>query len=173
MPVISEFPKVFPKDLPELPPERKVEFGIDILPGSAPIARAPYRLAPIEMKDLKAQLEELLEKDKHTYLFHDKNDQEKHLRCILELLKQEELYAKFSKCEFWLREVQFLGHMISDRGIQVDPAKIKAIMNLEAPETPKIRSFLGLAGYYRRFIENFSRIATSLTALTRKNAKFD
>ncbi|XP_021975456.1 uncharacterized mitochondrial protein AtMg00860-like [Helianthus annuus] len=103
----------------------------------------------------------------------DKTDHEKHLRCILTLLKQEKLYAKFSKCEFWLREVQFLGYIISEHGIQVDLAKIEAIMNWEAPKTPsKICSFLGLAGYYRRFIENFSRIATPLTTLTRKNVKF-
>ena len=101
-------------------------------------------------------------------------DHEKHLRCILKLLHQEKLYAKFSKCEFWLREVQFLGHVVSEHGIQVDPAKIEAIMNWQEPKTPtEIRSFLGLAGYYRRFIENFSRIAAPLTLLTRKNNKFN
>ncbi|KAJ0455185.1 putative nucleotidyltransferase, Ribonuclease H [Helianthus annuus] len=101
-------------------------------------------------------------------------DHEKHLRCILKLLHQEKLYAKFSKCEFWLREVQFLGHVVSERGIQVDPAKVEAVMNWQEPKTPtEIRSFLGLAGYYRRFIENFSRIAAPLTSLTRKKIKFD
>ncbi|XP_021971788.1 uncharacterized mitochondrial protein AtMg00860-like [Helianthus annuus] len=104
----------------------------------------------------------------------NQSDHEKHLRCILELLQQEKLYAKFSKCEFWLREIQFFGHVVSERGIQVDPAKIEAIMNWEAPKTPsEIRSFLGLVGYYKRFIENFSRIATPLTTLTRKNIKFN
>ena len=101
-------------------------------------------------------------------------DHEKHLRCILKLLNQEKLYAKFSKCEFWLREVQFLGHVVTERGIQVDPAKVEAVMNWQEPKTPtEIRSFLGLAGYYRRFIENFSRIAAPLTSLTRKNIKFN
>ncbi|MCG5051303.1 reverse transcriptase family protein, partial [Pectobacterium brasiliense] len=82
-----------------------------------------------------------------------KGEHEQHLSAILELLKKEKLYVKFSKCEFWLREVQFLGHVVSEHGIQVDPAKIEAIMNWQEPKTPtEIRSFLGLAGYYRRFI---------------------
>ncbi|KAF5813338.1 putative nucleotidyltransferase, Ribonuclease H [Helianthus annuus] len=299
LPVISEYPEVFPEELPGLPPDRQVEFRIDIIPGAAPIARAPYRLAPTEMKELRTQLDELLAKgfirpssspwvapvlfvkkkdgsmrlcidyrelnkvtiknryplpriddlfdqlqgasyfskidlrsgyhqlrvrdedvhktafrtryghyeflvmpfgltnapaafmdlmnrvckpylDKFVIVFIDdiliysKNqaDHEKHLRCILELLQREKLYAKFSKCEFWLREVQFLGHVVSERGIQVDPAKVEAVMNWQEPKTPtEIRSFLGLAGYYRRFIENFSRIAAPLTSLTKKKEK--
>ncbi|GKC54811.1 putative reverse transcriptase domain-containing protein, partial [Tanacetum coccineum] len=97
-----------------------------------------------------------------------------HLRLVLELLKKEKLYAKFSKCELWLREVQFLGHVINGNGIHVDLSKIEAIKNWKAPRTPfKVRSFLGLAGYYRRFIENFSKIAKSLTILTQKCKTFD
>ncbi|GJR78286.1 putative reverse transcriptase domain-containing protein [Tanacetum coccineum] len=97
-----------------------------------------------------------------------------HLRLVLELLKKEKLYAKFSKCEFWLREVQFLGHVINDNGINVDPSKIEALKNWKDPRTPtKVRSFLRLAGYYRRFIENFSNIAKSLTILTQKCKTFD
>ncbi|KAJ0577600.1 putative nucleotidyltransferase, Ribonuclease H [Helianthus annuus] len=300
LPVISEYPEVFPEELPGLPPDRQVEFRIDIIPGAAPIARAPYRLAPTEMKELRTQLDELLAKgfirpssspwgapvlfvkkkdgsmrlcidyrelnkvtiknryplpriddlfdqlqgasyfskidlrsgyhqlrvrdedvhktafrtryghyeflvmpfgltnapaafmdlmnrvckpylDKFVIVFIDdiliysKNqaDHEKHLRCILKLLQREKLYAKFSKCEFWLREVQFLGHVVSERGIQVDPAKVEAVMNWQEPKTPtEIRSFLGLAGYYRRFIENFSRIAAPLTSLTKKKEKY-
>ncbi|KAM0011412.1 putative nucleotidyltransferase, Ribonuclease H [Helianthus debilis subsp. tardiflorus] len=300
IPIISEYPEVFPEDLPGFPPDRQVEFRIDIIPGVAHVARAPYRLAPTEMKELKTQLDELLAKgfikpssspwgapvlfvkkkdgsmrlcidcrelnkvtiknryplpriddlfdqlqkasyfskidlrsgyhqlkvrdedvhktafrtfyghyeflvmpfglsnapaafmdlmnrvckpylDKFIIVFIDdiliysKNqaDHEKHLRCILKLLHHEKLYAKFSKCEFWLREVQFLGHIVSKRGIQVGPAKVEAVMNWQEPKTPvEIRSFLGLAGYYRRFIENFSRIAAPLTSLTKKKVKF-
>ncbi|GJS97540.1 putative nucleotidyltransferase, ribonuclease H [Tanacetum coccineum] len=97
-----------------------------------------------------------------------------HLRLVLELLKKEKLYAKFSKCEFWLREVQFLGHVINGNGIHVDPSKIESVNNWEAPRTPtEVRSFLGLAGYYRRFIKDFSKIAKSLTILTNKCKTFD
>ncbi|GJY31431.1 hypothetical protein Tco_0414926 [Tanacetum coccineum] len=93
-----------------------------------------------------------------------------HLRLVLELLKKEKLYAKFSNRELWLREVQFLGHVINGNGIHVDPSKIEAVKNWKAPRTPtEVRSFLGLAGYYRRFIENFSKIAKSLTILTQKS----
>ncbi|GJY50495.1 putative reverse transcriptase domain-containing protein [Tanacetum coccineum] len=93
-----------------------------------------------------------------------------HLRLVLELFKKEKLYAKFSKCEFWLREVQFLGHVINGNGIHVDPSKIEAVKNWKAPRTSsEVRSFLGLAGYYCRFIENFSKIAKSLTILTQKS----
>ncbi|GKE81739.1 putative reverse transcriptase domain-containing protein [Tanacetum coccineum] len=92
------------------------------------------------------------------------------LRLVLEQLKKEKLYAKFSKCEFWLREVHFLGHVINGNGIHIDPSKIEAVKNWKAPRTPsEICSFLGLARYYHRFIENFSKIAKSLTILTQEN----
>ncbi|GJX78516.1 putative reverse transcriptase domain-containing protein [Tanacetum coccineum] len=90
-----------------------------------------------------------------------------HLRIILELLKKEKLYAKFSKCDFWIHIVQFLGHLIDSQGLHVDPAKIEAVKNWTSPTTPtEIHQFLGLAGYYQRFIEGFSKIAKSLTELT-------
>ena len=301
IPIVKDFAEVFPEDLPGVPPLRQVEFRIDLIPGAAPVAKAPYRLAPSEMQELSSQLQELLDKgfirpsyspwgapvlfvkkkdgsfrmcidyrelnkltvknryplpriddlfdqlqgstffskidlrsgyhqlrvqeddipktafrtryghyeflvmpfgltnapavfmdlmnrvckpylDQFVIVFIDdiliysrtKEDHEQHLRLILELLGKEKLYAKFSKCEFWLREVHFLGHVINDKGIHVDPAKIEAVKNWEAPKTPsEIRSFLGLAGYYRRFIKNFSKIALPLTALTQKEKKFE
>ncbi|GJU66669.1 putative reverse transcriptase domain-containing protein [Tanacetum coccineum] len=102
-----------------------------------------------------------------------KEDHEVHLRLVLELLRMEKLYAKFSKCEFWLQEVHLLGHVVNHSGIHVDPGKIEAVNNWKAPTTSsEIRSFLGLAGYYRRFIINFSKIAKPLTSLTQKNQKY-
>ncbi|GKF05231.1 putative reverse transcriptase domain-containing protein, partial [Tanacetum coccineum] len=103
----------------------------------------------------------------------NKKEHEEHLRTILELLKKEELYAKFSKCEFWIPKVQFLSHMINSEGIHVDPAKIESIKDWVSPKSPiEIRQFLGLAGYYRRFIEGFSKIAKPMTKLTQKKVKF-
>nr|GEU87199.1 putative reverse transcriptase domain, ribonuclease H-like domain, aspartic peptidase domain protein [Tanacetum cinerariifolium] len=97
-------------------------------------------------------------------------DHEVHLKLVLELLKKERLYAKFSKCKFRVQEVHFLGHVVNHNSIHVDPSKIEVVKNWKAPTTPsKIRSFLGLAGYYRRFIANFSKIAKPLTSLNQKN----
>ncbi|GKF79079.1 putative reverse transcriptase domain-containing protein, partial [Tanacetum coccineum] len=96
-----------------------------------------------------------------------------HLRIILELLKKEKLYAKFSKCDFWIHITQFLRHLIDSQGLHVDPTKIEAVKNWRSPTTPtEIRQFLRLAGYYRRFIKDFSKIAKSLTELTQKNKKY-
>ncbi|KAJ9545199.1 hypothetical protein OSB04_024906 [Centaurea solstitialis] len=300
IPVVREFPEVFPEELPGLPPPQQVEFHIDLVPGAGPVAKSPYRLAPSEMQELSSQLQEVLDKgfirpssspwgapvlfvkkkdgsfrlcidyrelnkitiknryplpriddlfdqlqgatyfskidlrsgyhqmrvreediaktafrtryghyeflvmpfgltnapavfmdlmnrvcrpylDKFVIVFIDdiliysrsKEDHEHHLRLILELLKAEQLYAKFSKCEFWIREVHFLGHVVNKEGIHVDPAKVEAVKKWEAPKTPtEIRQFLGLAGYYRRFIANFSKIAQPLTTLTQKDKKF-
>ncbi|GJX40848.1 putative reverse transcriptase domain-containing protein, partial [Tanacetum coccineum] len=212
---------VFLDDLPGLPPPRQVEFKIELVPGAAPVARAPYRLAPSEMKELADQLQELLEKgfirpssspwgapmlfvkkkdgtfrmaqvcirrstceqgiinselEKKTFLLllFGLEEHKKHLKIILELLKNEQLYAKFSKCDFWLESVQFLSHVINNKGVHVDYEKVEAIRNWSAPTTPKeVRQFLGLAGYYRRFIEGFSLISKPLTKLTEKNKKYE
>nr|GEY61560.1 putative reverse transcriptase domain-containing protein [Tanacetum cinerariifolium] len=104
----------------------------------------------------------------------NKEEHEEHLRLILELLKKEELYVKFSKCEFWIPKVQFLGHMIDSKGIHVDPAKIKSIKDWASPKTPtEIHQFLGLAGYCHRFIEGFSKIAnTPILALPKESENF-
>nr|GEW38182.1 putative reverse transcriptase domain-containing protein [Tanacetum cinerariifolium] len=96
------------------------------------------------------------------------------LKLILEMLKKEKLYAKFSEYEFWLSKAQFLGHVIDSEGIRVDSAKIESIKDWASPKTPtEIRQFLGLASYYRRFIEGFSKIAKPMTKLTQKSVKFD
>nr|GEU74802.1 hypothetical protein [Tanacetum cinerariifolium] len=122
VPIVRDFPKVFPEDLPGLPPARPVEFQIDLISGAAPVARALYRLAPSEMKELSKQLQEL-----------------------------------------------------SDKGfIRPNPTKIESIKDCASPKTPmEIRQFLGLTGYYRRFIEGFSKISKSMTKLTQKGIKFD
>ncbi|GJR61854.1 putative reverse transcriptase domain-containing protein [Tanacetum coccineum] len=264
VPVIRDFPEVFPEDFPGLPPTRQVEFHIELIPGVAPVARAPYRLSPAEMKELAKQLKELSDKVKNRYplpriddlfeqlqgssiyskidlrsgyhqlrvieedipktdfrtryghyefqvmhfgltntpavftdllnrvcnpyldkfvimfiddiLIYSRNEKEheEHLKTILELLKKEELYAKFSKCEFWINTVKFLGHVIDNSGIHVDPAKIEVVKNWASPTTPsEIRQFLGLTGYYRRFIEGFSKIAKPMTELAQKNQNFN
>nr|GEU64751.1 putative reverse transcriptase domain-containing protein [Tanacetum cinerariifolium] len=250
VPVICNFPEVFPDDLPGHPPPRQVEFKMELIPGAAPIARAPYRLALSEQKELSDQLRELSEKGfirpssspwgalvlfvkkkdgsfrmcidyrelnkltvKNRYpllriddLFDqiqgssvyskidlryghfefqvmsfgltnapaNKEDHKEHLKTILELLKNEKLYAKFSKCDFWLEFVHFLVHVIDSDGVHVNPAKVEAIRNWSAPTTPmKVRQFLGLAGYYRRFIEGFSLITKPLSKLTQKNKKYE
>nr|GEV73717.1 retrovirus-related Pol polyprotein from transposon 297 family [Tanacetum cinerariifolium] len=212
VPVIRDFPEVFPKDLSGLPPARPVKFQIDLILVAAPVARAPYRLAPSKMKELLEQLQELSNKgfirpssspsgapvlfvkkkdgsfmmciDYHKFVIvfiddiliysKDEKEHKEHLKAILELLKKEKLYAKFSKCKLWIPKVQFLGHVIDSRGIHVDPAKIESIKDWASPKTPtEIRQFLGLAGYYRRFIEGFSKIDKSMTKLTQKGIKFD
>nr|GEW87359.1 hypothetical protein [Tanacetum cinerariifolium] len=195
VPIVREFPKVFPEDLLGLPRARQVKFQIDLVPGTAPVARSPYRLAPAEMQELSTYLQELFEKriyktqflamgstgsicQEERWFFSDvyrlPKEHEGHLKLILKLLKEEELYAKFSKCEFWLSKVKFLSHVIDSECIHVDPAKIEAIKDWASPKTPtEIHQFLGLAGYYRRFIEGFSKIASPMTKLTQKSMKFD
>ncbi|GKA72725.1 putative reverse transcriptase domain-containing protein [Tanacetum coccineum] len=142
VPIIRDFPKVFLEDFPGLPPTRQVEFQINLVPSAAPVARAPYRLAPSKLQELSTQLQELSDKgfirpSSSTWGAPNKKEHEDHLR----LLKKEELYAKFPKCEFWLSKVQFLSHVIDNEGIYVDPAKIESIKDWALPNTPtEIRS---------------------------------
>jgi hypothetical protein len=103
----------------------------------------------------------------------NEEDHAEHLRIVLTRLQDHQLYAKFSKCEFWLRTVPFLGHVLSEEGISVDPSKVQEVMDWKAPTTVhEVQSFLGLAGYYRCFIPDFSKIAKPMTSLLLKDRKF-
>ena len=301
IPVIREFSYVFPEELSGVPPEREVDLSIEVVQGTTPISRAPYRMDPTELKELKNQLQELLDRgfvrpsitpwgalvlfvkkkdctlhmcinyrqinkvtvknkyplprikdlfyqlkgssvfskidlrlryyqlrvkevdvpktafrthyDHYEFLvmpfgltnastafmdlmnkgFHpyldqfvvvfidyilvyskDAQEHEHHLRIVLQILRENKLFEKLSKCDFWLKEVSFLGHIVSAEGIRVDPVKIEAVLNWKPPRNViEVRSFLGLAVYYRRFVQGFSIIASSLTRLLRKGVKFD
>ncbi|KAI3798017.1 hypothetical protein L1987_33283 [Smallanthus sonchifolius] len=194
VPVVVEFTDVFLNELPGIPPEREVEFKINQVPGMTPIAKVPYRLAPTEMAELKKLLDELLKKvfirtSSSSWgapiLEPDAFQRSIFVLAIINYKSRKKifpklpselgmLYAKFSKCEFCLSEVQFLGHIINADGIQVDPVKIEAISEWEIPKSPtEIHSFLGLAGYYRRFIQDFFRIAVPLTSLTLKSVNYE
>ncbi|GJW60225.1 putative reverse transcriptase domain-containing protein [Tanacetum coccineum] len=172
VPIVRDFSEVFPEDLPANSEESLST------PEDRRFTRSTSRIQHL----IKDRFEIRLSPAESTRTIHskddipnsDKKEHEEHLKAILELLKKEKLYAKFSKCEFWIPEVQFIGHVIDSRGIHVDPAKIESIKDWASPKTPtEILQFLGLVGYYRRFIEGFSKIAKSMTKLTQKGIKFD
>jgi hypothetical protein len=299
IPVVCEYPDVFPDELPGMPPDRDIEFAIELQPRTAPISKRPYRMPPAELAELKNQLQELLDKglirsstspwgcpalfvkkkdeslrlcvdyrplnavtiknkyplprinvlfdqlvgakvfskidlrsgyhqirirasdipktafstryglyeylvmsfgltnapayfmylmnsvlmpelDKFVVVFIDdilvysknEDDHVKHLHIVLQRLCDHRLYAKLSKCDFWLKEIKFLGHTISQDGVSVDPEKVQEVMDWKPPTTVRqILSFLGLVGYYRRFIPDFSRIAKPMTELLKKGVK--
>nr|GEX94813.1 putative reverse transcriptase domain, ribonuclease H-like domain, retroviral aspartyl protease [Tanacetum cinerariifolium] len=190
VPIVRDFPKVFPEDLPGIPPARQVEVQINLnkdgsfrmcidyrelnkltVKNRYPLPRIDDLLDQLQGSsvyskiDLRSGYHQLRVREEYIpttafracyghYEFHNKKEHEEHLKQILELLKKEKLYAKFSKCEFWIPRVQFLRHVIDSKGIHVDPAKIESIKDWASPKSPtEIRQFLGLAGYYRRFIE--------------------
>ncbi|GJS67997.1 putative reverse transcriptase domain-containing protein [Tanacetum coccineum] len=141
VPKVQDFSEVFPEDLSGLPPTRQVKFPIDLVPGAAPVARAPYRLAPFEMKSLScANLKEY--KFVMSYLSIFDLFQEKaralkeHLRITLELLKKRSCMPTFPNVKFWIPKVQFLGHVIDSEGIHVDPAKIESFKDWTSPKAP-------------------------------------
>ena len=106
--------------------------------------------------------------------FKSEKEHEGHLRIVLQVLRDHKFYAKFSKCEFWLTEVKFLRHVVLASGVSVDSEKVEVVMSWERPKSVfEIQSFLGLVGYYRRFIEEFSQLAAPMTRLTRKEVKFE
>jgi hypothetical protein len=120
--------------------------------------------------------------DKFVVVFIDdililsKNEEEhdEHFRLVLQKLREDQLYAKLNKCEFWLKEVSFLGHIISEGGISVDPSKVKDVLSWNTPQNIlDIRSVLGLVGYYRRFIEGFSKISKPMTELLENSKTFE
>nr|GEW56760.1 hypothetical protein [Tanacetum cinerariifolium] len=147
VPIVQDFPKVFLEDLPGIPPTRQVKFQIDLILGAAPVARAPYRLAPSEMKELSDQMKELSEKG--------------FIRPSSSPWGAPILFVKKKDGSFRIQ------------GIHVDPTKIEYIKDWASPKTAtEICQFLGLASYYQRFIEGFSKIAKSMTKLTQKKVKF-
>ncbi|XP_074356038.1 uncharacterized protein LOC141695709 [Apium graveolens] len=176
IPVVKEFSEVFPEELPGMPPDRDTEFSIELLPVMPfGLTNAPDVFMALMNKVFQPFLDRFVIVFIDDILIYSKSaqDHEQHLRTVLQTLKEKQLYAKLSKCEFWLDHVVFLGHVISSRGIEVDPKKIEAVLNWEAPKSvTEVRSFLGMAGYYRRFVEGFSKIAGPMTKLLRKNVPF-
>ncbi|XP_070035602.1 uncharacterized protein [Nicotiana tomentosiformis] len=185
VPMVREFSDMFPSDLPGMPLDRDIDFCIDLAPGTQPISIPPYCMA---LRKMKEQLEELLAKgvfrpyiDSFLIVFIDDiliysrsmEEHEQHLRVVLQTLREQKLYAKFSKYELGLDSVAFLRHVISGEGMKVDPKKIEAVQSWPRPTTTtEIRSFIGLTGYYHLFVEGFSSIAAPLTRLTQKGALF-
>ncbi|WMV09062.1 hypothetical protein MTR67_002447 [Solanum verrucosum] len=160
--------EVFPDDLPGIPPEREIDFGIDLLLDRQPIDIPPYRMDLVELKELKEKLKDLLDKGfirpsispwGAPILFVRKKDGS--LRMCTE-------YPQLYKITVKNMSLSFLGHIVSIKAIKVDPKKMDAVKNWPRPLSPTdVRSFLGLTGYYRRFVEGFSLIAFPLTPLTR------
>ncbi|XP_028076865.1 uncharacterized protein LOC114278904 [Camellia sinensis] len=162
IPIVREFPDVFLKELPGELVDYEIEFTIDVVPGTQPISKTPYRMSPAEMKELKVQLQDLLDKGFiRLMVFIDD---------ILIYSTSTEAHENHLR----LHEVGFLGHVITKEGISVDPHKIEAIVNWLTPtNVTEVRSFLGLAGYYQRFVKDFSKIVVPLTQLTQKGVFFE
>ncbi|XP_071913986.1 uncharacterized protein [Coffea arabica] len=175
MPVICEYPDVFPEELESLPPEREIEFKVDLVPGTTPISKTPYRMAPTELKELKVQLQDLLERG---FIHGSESPWGAPLQGVVVFSKLD-LRQGYYQLRIRKEDVPKTtfntryGHFEFADGLAVDPAKVEAVAKWKRPENPtEVRNFLGLAGYYRRFIKNFSRIAGPLTNLTKKQGKY-
>nr|CAH65910.1 OSIGBa0102O13.1 [Oryza sativa] len=199
IPIVQDYPDVFPEDLPGATIFSKIDLRsgyhqLRIREEDIPKTAFTTRYGLFEctvmsfgLTNAPAFFMNLMNKvfmeylDKFVVVFIDdiliysktKEEHEEHLRLALEKLREHQLYAKFSKCEFWLSEVKFLGHVISSGGVAVDPSNVELVLSWKQPKTvSEIRGFLGLAGYYRRFIENFSKIARPMTRLLQKDVKY-
>ncbi|KAK1681416.1 hypothetical protein QYE76_042264 [Lolium multiflorum] len=166
--LLKEFQDVFPDELPHgLPPLRGIEHRIDLIPGAPLPNRAAYRTNPEDTKEIQRQIQDLLAKGKNL------EDHVQHVREVLCILRHEKLYANLPKCTFAQNKLVFLGFVVSANGIEVDSSKVEAIHNWPTPtNVGQVRSFHGLAGFYRRFVKDFSTIACPLNELTKKNVPF-
>ncbi|GJV78228.1 putative reverse transcriptase domain-containing protein [Tanacetum coccineum] len=177
--VVRDFPELFPNNLSGLPPVRKIE----LIPRATLVAKSPYRLAPSELEELELnkltvknryplpRIDDLFDQLQGSQFFSkiDLRSGYHPLRVYEDDIPKTAFITRYRHFKFTLREVQFLRHVINGNVIHVDPSKIEVVKNWKAPRTPfEVRSFLGLAGYYRRFIENFSKVAKTLTVLTQK-----
>ncbi|GJY37126.1 putative reverse transcriptase domain-containing protein [Tanacetum coccineum] len=169
------------KELPGISSIRDVEYDIEFASGAKPIAEAPYRISPVKCGIYgvdKSSFHKFLDKfvimliDDILIFSKSNEEHEDHLRTVIQILRQEKLYAKFSKCKFWLSKVVFLGHVVPAEGITMDPAKVEVVTKWpRSTSETEARSFLGLAGHYHRVVEGSSRLALPLTKLTRKDEK--
>jgi hypothetical protein len=167
--------KIRPSDIPKT--AFSTRYGLyEFIVMSFALTNAPAYFMNLLNKVFKEYLDRFVMVFIDDILTYSKNDSdhEEHLRTVLQKLRDNQLFAKYSKCEFWIDEVPFLGHIISNGGISVDPAKVRKIVEWKTPSTvTKNWSFLGLAGYYRRFIEGFSKMAKPMTALLEKGKEFN
>nr|CAD40007.3 OSJNBb0052B05.10 [Oryza sativa Japonica Group] len=182
IPIVRDYPDVFPDDLPGMPPKRDIEFRIDLVPGTTPIHKRPYRMAANELAEVKRQL-----KGATVFSKIDLRSGYHQLRIKEEDIPKTAFTTRYGLFEctvmsfgltnapaFFMNLMnKFLGHVISAGGVAVDPSNVESVTNWKQPKTvSEIRSFLGLAGYYQRFIENFSKIAKPMTRLLQKDVKY-
>ncbi|XP_022964749.1 uncharacterized protein LOC111464739 [Cucurbita moschata] len=190
VPVVREFADVFLEDLPSLPPDWELRIKESDIPKIAFRTRYghyEFRVMLFGLTNASATFmgwmnevfKEFLDSIMIVFIndilvyYKTKEQHKKHLRKVLTTLRMNKLFAKFCKCELWAKQIGFLGHVVSHMGITIDPAKIEAVKNWPRPTTvTEVQSFLGLAGYYRQFVQGFSKIATPLTGLTKKGKLF-